>query len=300
MGKILFVLVLILSPWTMVEISKAQTATSSAGEVDIFMGLDFNYRDIFQNGRVYEVLLNFTPGVKWNMGRGWQVAGQALVPVYNDYGARYKKIRLNMAALSKELYFNSRWFLKASGGLFGQERYGLDLKGLYVANDWFALEVQAGWTGFCSMAVNWEASTPERWTVLLGTGFYLNRWNTQFRVRGGRFLYEDYGGIVEAMRHFKHCTVGLYAQYSDQGGKNGGFKVVMMIPPYLRRRHKVNFRPASNFRLTYNAQGNAYANRMYITDPEENEREGWLDRDSLHWGNNRMPPDSKLKKEVGR
>ena len=57
-----------------------------AGQVDIFVGADFNYRDLFHNGKIYEILLNLTPGVKWNMGKGWQAAAQALVPVYNDYG----------------------------------------------------------------------------------------------------------------------------------------------------------------------------------------------------------------------
>ena len=96
-----------------------------------------------------------------------------------------------MAVLSKEAYWNERWFLKASGGLFGRERYGLDVKGMYVANNWLALEAQAGWTGYCSMAAGWEASTPQRLTALVGADVYLNRWNTQFRARGGRFIYEE-------------------------------------------------------------------------------------------------------------
>ena len=74
------------------------------------------------------------------MGKGWQAAAQAYVPVYNDYGDYYKRVRLNMAVLSKETYWKDRWFLKASGGLFGDERYGLDLKGMYIVNDWLALE----------------------------------------------------------------------------------------------------------------------------------------------------------------
>lgn len=40
-----------------------------AGQVDLFMGVDFNYRDLFHNGRVYDFLINLTPGVKWNMGK---------------------------------------------------------------------------------------------------------------------------------------------------------------------------------------------------------------------------------------
>ena len=87
--------------WGMSAI-KAQPSIP-AGQVDIFVGADFIYRDFFYNGKVYEILLNLTPGVKWNMGKGWQVTAQALVPVYNDYGDRYKKVRLNMAVLSKEV-----------------------------------------------------------------------------------------------------------------------------------------------------------------------------------------------------
>lgn len=123
--------------------------------------------------------------------------------------------------------------------------------------------------------------------------------NTEFRARGGRFLYEDYGALGEVMRHFKHCTVGLYAQYSDKGKENFGFKVVMMIPPYKRSSRIVRFRPASNFRFTYNHEGDAYASKMYTTDPEENEREGWFDRERLNWGVNRMTPDF-VAKEGGK
>ena len=72
-----------------------------------------------------------------------------------------------------------------------------------------------------------------------------------------------------------------------------------MIPPYRRKHRKVNIRPASNFRLTYNIQADMYANKMYNTDPEENEREGWFDRERLFWGSNTMAPDFRTK-EGGR
>ena len=98
-----------------VEEGKSQPAVP-AGQVDFFMGVDFNYRDITYD-KLYEFLINLTPGVKWNMGKQWQVAAQALIPVYNDYGERYKRIRLSMATLSKELYFKERYFLKVSGGM---------------------------------------------------------------------------------------------------------------------------------------------------------------------------------------
>jgi len=273
---------------------REDTPMNGNTRVDVFAGVDFNYRDQFHN-KIYELLVNVTPGVKWYMGHRWQLAAQALVPVVNDYGDRYKKIRLNMAVLSKEWDWNRRFFVKASTGLFSMERYGLDVKALWTANDWLALDAQVGWTGFCSMAVDWDCSKLEQLAAVGGARVYLNRVNTEFRLRGGRFMYSDLAVQGEAMRHFRHCTVGVYAQYSDYGQENYGFKVVMMIPPYKRSARKVRFRPASNFRLTYNQNGDPYSAKMYNTDPEENEREGWFDRSRLDWGANRMQPDFRMK-----
>ena len=55
-------------------------AQSSQPKVELFAGAELHYRDIFYN-RMYDVLVNLTPGVKWNMGNQWQLAGQAIVPV---------------------------------------------------------------------------------------------------------------------------------------------------------------------------------------------------------------------------
>ena len=267
-------------------------------KIDLFVGADLHYRDIFY-GKIYEVLLNLTPGIKWEMGRHWQLAGQAVVPLYNDYGDRYRKIRLNMAALSKECAWNRKQFLKISGGLFGQERYGVDVKWMFPVNDWLAFNAQVGWTGFCSMAAGWEASKMERLTGWGGARVYLNKVNTEMRIEAGRYVYTDYGGTVEVMRHFRHCTVGMFVQYSSVGKENGGFKVIMMIPPYHRKKRKVTVRPASNFRLTYNEEADPFSVRTYMTDPEENEREGNFDRERLKWGANCMSPDFYIK-EGGR
>ena len=39
-----------------------------------------------------------------------------------------------------------------------------------------------------------------------------------------------------------------------------------------KKNNAVVFRPASNFRLTYNAQADGVSMQKYNTDPEENER----------------------------
>lgn len=267
------------------------------GQVDIFMGLDFNYRDLYFNKRVFDVLINLTPGIKWNMGHRLEAAAQLFIPVINQYGDRYKNIRLNMAVLSKQMSFGTRLKMKASVGLFGSERYGLDLKAMVLINSWLALSGDIGMTGYCSMANGWEASGIGRFTAIAGPEFYLAPWQTQIALRGGRFLYEDYGIIGEGFRHFKHVSVGAYGQYSNIGKGNFGFKIIVMLPPYKRTRRKVNFRPASNFRITYNNDADDYSNRSYFTDPEQNEREGWFDRDLLPWGTSTLPTDFQIKEK---
>lgn len=267
-----------------------------AGTVDVFMGVDFNYRDILWNGRVYDLLINLTPGVKWNMGNRWEMAAQALIPTVNQYGDRYKNIRLNMAVLSKQAAIGQHWKMKVSGGLFISERYGLDWKNMFILNRWFALTAQMGVTGHCSMAAGWEASTMKRVTTQIGTELYLHKWNTQISLQGGKYIYGDYGMVGEGFRHFKHASVGVYISYSNKGKEDAGFKVVMMLPPYKRQTRKVNIRPASNFRLTYSVEANGYATKTYMTDPEQNERTGWFDRDLLPWGQDLMEPDYAIVK----
>lgn len=270
----------------------------NAGEVDVFMGVDFSCRDIYYNNRVYDVLINLTPGVRWNISHRWEAAVQLYVPVINQYGERYKRVRPRVASIAKQFAIGSKWKMKVSGGIFTADSYGLDLKSMVVVNRWFAVSAQIGLTGYLSMANGWEASPMKKITFMAGPDFYLSRWNTQMSLRAGRYLFNDYGVEAEAFRHFKHVSVGLFGSYSSLGKENAGFKVIVMLPPYKRTRRRVNFRLADAFRLKYSFEATSEGMRRYATDPEENEREGWFDRDLIPWGADLMEDDFKcVKKE---
>ncbi len=269
-------------------------------EIDIFAGIDFNCRDIYYNNRVYDILINLTPGVRWNMGNRWKAAIQLYVPIINQYGDYYKRIRPRVASISKQLAIGSRWKMKATGGIFTADSYGLDLKNMVVINKWLALTGQIGLTGYLSMADGWKASTMKKITFMAGPEFYLSRWNTQMSMRAGRYLFNDYGAEVEAFRHFKHVSVGIFATYNNLWKDNAGFKVIMMLPPYKRKHRRVNFRLADDFRLKYSFEATDYGMRRYATDPEENEREGWFDRDIIPWGPDLMEADFKDIEKKGK
>ena len=99
-----------------------------AGQVDLFCGAELNYNDTDWI-RLYNVLINLTPGVKWNMGHGWMTAGQLSYGAVNyGYDDKYNYIRLGMATLSKEMAFGGNHHVKLTAGLFNRDRYGLDAR----------------------------------------------------------------------------------------------------------------------------------------------------------------------------
>lgn len=259
-----------------------------ANQLEVFCGAELNYRDV-NFLRLYDVLLRATPGAKLHLGNDWMIAAQAYVPVWNEgYGFRGNMFRLNMADVSKEVHFdNARQYFKISVGLFGSERYGADVRWAYPVNTWLLFHARLGCTSHWCLGFHIEGETESEfsdddWAVLgiAGASVWLSPWNTEFRVSGGRYLNKDYGVEGEVIRHFNHCSISAFVQKHDAYKNSrsvdkfsGGFRIVMMIPPYGNRSEKmVVSRPASNFRLTYNAQSNGYSMKKFDTDPEENER----------------------------
>ena len=267
---------------------QASSQSVSPG-IDFFSGVDFNFRDINFNTQ-YEFLIRLNPGFKWNFGNHWQLAGQINIPIINQYGDYYKYIQPNVLDISKEIRFGNL-YLKASAGLFTFQRYGIDLKAFYPICNWFALEGQTGCVGLLYVNPNWVSFPMKHFVGTIGCDFYLQRWNTQFRGVIGKYLYQDFGGEMEAMRHFNHTTVSVYSRWSNIYGFDGGFRFVITLPPYHRKHRMVNFRPSSNFSLTYSVMYHNNSNKMYLTDPEENVRDGWFSRDFLQWGSHTMEPD---------
>ena len=271
----------------LLALAPAKGRAQQAGQVELFAGAELSYADI-NFLRLYDVLLNVTPGVKWHLGKDWQVAGQVYLPLINDgYAKRYNMFRLNMANISKEIHFDeAKQHFKVTAGLFGMERYGADLRWMYPINSWLMVHARMGLVNHWALGFDLDNATESEFETshwskfgVAGASVWLNPWATEFRVSGGHYMNGDNGMEGEIIRHFNHCSVSLFAQiherYQSTGGvnnKSGGFRVVMMIPPYKKSHEKVVFRPASNFRLTYNAQSDGYSMKKYNTDPEENER----------------------------
>lgn len=282
-------------------------AAEPTRQLELFCGARLGYADTNWL-RLFDFQIDVTPGVRWRLGRDWSVAFQGIIPVVS-VGYTYRDVvnkywRVNMVTVSRQLHFNNaRQHLKMSAGLFGCERYGIDVKWAWPVSDWLLLNAQAGLSSFWMLGTdlsgNSQAEFSRNFTVTaqVGADFYLHPLNLEFRLSGGRYIAGDYGTELAVMRHFRRCTLLAYAQlrigsltaniYDGQSYRtDAGFKIICMLPPYKKSRRRVVVRPASNFQHSYSARGDFRVMQSYTVDPEENEREHPID---VNWG---------LRKEV--
>lgn len=273
---------------------------------DLFMDMDLQLSDMNWY-RQYDVALALMPGFTWDMGNHWRLTSKFYIPLVNQISIEAHNFRPSILALSKEMKLGDL-YIKGSGGLFTNQRYGLDVKAFLPVAKWFAFECQIGLTGRAvyegfNHGALYQFSNMSRLTGTIGGDIYLSRWNTQLRGTIGRYVYEDYGVQCEAMRHFRHTTVSLFGRWSNRAGLDGklsdgldaGFSFTTMLPPYRRANRYFHIRPVSNFSLEYQINAKRYINNLYRTDAEENMRDGWFSRDLLDWGSHTMEPDFTIK-----
>lgn len=276
-------------------------------QVELFCGAEMNFTEMNYHS-LYDIYLGLTPGMKWHLGNRWMVAGQVYVPIVNEgYIDRYSMIRLTTATLSKELHFpEARQYLKLSAGLFGRERTGADVKWIFPLNDWLMLTAQAGITSCWALGFKpggeSESEFGKDWKITgtAGASFWIAPLKSEVRISGGRYIDGIYSGEVSVSRHFKYVSFSAFARLHEKvpdrfedhvrtgaysagetHSKSGGFRLIVMLPPYKKSQKKLVVRPASHIQLNYNAQMDEKTMMMYRTDPEANDRTYELD---VNWG----------------
>lgn len=276
--------------------------TTPDRQLELFCGATLGYADTNWL-RLYDVQINATPGLRWHLGHDWAIAAQGLIPVVSE-GYTYRDItnkywRFNMATVSRQLHFsNANQHVRLTAGLFGDERYGVDVRWAWPVSDWLLLNAQAGLTASWMMGADFKGNydadlySDYKVTGLVGADAYLQPYNIEFRLSGGRYTGGDYGSQLDMMRHFDHITLLAFAQLrigemeanpydSMRYRTNGGFKIIWMLPPYKKSCQKLVVRPASNFVFSHNLRADGQSMQTYRIDPEENSRERLVDVD---WG----------------
>ncbi len=262
------------------EINRLKKTNRSYGKVDLVIYPEFFFRNI-RYSVMYEVLLNLCPTIEVSLWKGMKFTGQVVLPVINEYGDLYEKVRPGMVTLSQSFRLPCRTNVTASVGFFSDFRHGMSVYAEHYLprNAWgqFWLDARVDWT---------KPGRFDGWTYKHGEGtmvtgyagvnYYWKPHNVQLSLRGHRFLLGEYGVRLEAIRHFRIISIGLYGSKIQKKpmyahhGFNGGFLFALNFPPRKSKRH--GFIPrveAGNMALRYNAGGDKRYGFYFVTAPDD-------------------------------
>lgn len=240
-------------------------------------------RLMFQNfklSKMYDYVFNLSPAIEVSFWQGMKFTGQVIFPVQNDYyGRLYGQVRPGFLTLSQVVRLPHNIFLKGVAGFFEDQRTGFELQAKYVLPDeHFWLTARLGYTrkGYWD---HWSYYHGVKWTTNghMGVHYFWPQFNTQFSLKGERYLMDDYGMSFEVYRHFRHASIGFYAMKvfgkddAANSGFNGGFTFQIAIPPYkYKRKGYIPRVVGGEFGIRYNAGNEKKYGDWYRTNPDDN------------------------------
>lgn len=240
--------------------------------------------------QVYQTLWELKPALEVDLWPGARFSYQLVIPVFTDFFEnKYHLVHPGVISLSQR--FRDPWHLNILGkftvGQFTGNRFGAALEAAYwFPNERFWVDTQLGlvsegyFVGF-----KWKYYWEPQFVWNLAGNYYNAALNTQFTLRAQRFLFGDYGLKFEMIRHFRHCSIGFYAErgllFDGHGGlkpksvqphTNGGFRIHVSLPPYRARRHGHVPRITTSGQTTfdYNANNEQYYYKEFRTEAADN------------------------------
>ena len=238
---------------------------------------------MFQNyklSKMYDYVFQLSPAIEVSMWKGMKLTGQVVFPIVNDYyGRRYGQVRPGFLTISQSVRLPYNIFLQGIAGLYEGGRSGFELRAKYVFPDeHFWLTGRLGYTrkGYWD---HWSYYHGVKWTMdaHLGVHYYWPQFNTEFKLKGERFLMEECGFQFEMYRHFRHASIGFYAMKifgkddAANNGVNGGFAFRIALPPYKYKRK--GYMPrlvAGEFGFRYNSGNEKQYGNFYRSSPDDN------------------------------
>lgn len=256
------------------KVKKIKGLNSSLFKVDILIYPELSFQNLIIT-QIYQVLFNLSPAIEVSMWKGMKLTAQVKIPVYNDgYGSLNDKVMPGFVTLAQNFRLPFNLFGTATIGLFNYDRYGVDLKLFHpFKNEHFSVEGRIGltangyWDGF-----KFHYGTKTRLTWSLGGNYYWPRFNVQFNLKAEQYLLGEKGIRFEMIRHFRYCSIGLYAMKAQHANTNGGFRFQIALPPYKYKRKKYypRIEPSDNIGIAYNAGNEQYYYKMYRANASEN------------------------------
>lgn len=272
---------------------------NSFGKLDINVYPQVSLKNLIIT-QVYQSLWQLSPAFEVSLWPGGKISAQIKIPIVNDgYGISESLVHPGFLTVSQR--FRDPWHLnifgKVTAGIFNANRIGAALELAYwFPNERFWVDTKMGCLdqvrfGYSNTLVDgvrpdppagippgfWlhTNATPNwRFVWNLALNYYNPSLQTQFLLRGERFLLGDFGVKFEMIRHFRHCSVGFYAMKGTDGAAhtNGGFRFQIALPPYRMKRHGYlpRITTSGQMGISYNANNEQYYYKEFRTEAADN------------------------------
>lgn len=245
-------------------VRREKPVNSSFGKVDLVMYPQVSLMNLIIT-QVYQSLWQISPSLEVSLWPGAKFSYQIQIPLFNDgYGYYENKVHPGLVTVSQS--FRDPWNLNITGrlsaGIFGASRFGAALNLKYSFPDerfWVdgQLLYLLGAYYMDGFRMHYDTENEFRW--YFSANYYWPRAKTQFILRGQRFVLGDYGVKFEMIRHFRYCSIGMYAEKSKYGKTNGGFRFQVSLPPYRMKRKGYWPRiTTGQMGMSYNANNEQY------------------------------------------
>ena len=271
----------------------------SFGKLDINIYPQVSLKNLIIT-QVYQSLWQLSPAFEVSLWPGGKISAQIKIPIVNDgYGITESLVHPGFLTVSQR--FRDPWHLnvfgKVTAGIFNANRIGAALELAYwFPNERFWVDTKMGYLdlirfGYSNTMVDgvrpdppagippgfWlhtNANPDWRFVWNLAVNYYNPSLQTQFLLRGERFLLGDFGVKFEMIRHFRHCSVGFYAMKgTDKAAHtNGGFRFQIALPPYTMKRHGYvpRISTSGQMGISYNANNEQYYYKEFRTEAADN------------------------------
>lgn len=260
------------------KLKKSHKVTNpSAGKVDIVI-----YPEVkLENSgftELYTYYVNLAPAVEMPLWKGAELTAQVVFPIITNLHGQYKKIRPGIMTLAQEFSFGKSGLGRVVAGNFNNNRMGLQGEAKWrTANGRMELGATVGGTvqSILTDEDGWYVSRRIRINAAAKASLYEPRYNLQFDLQAGRYMYGALGVRGDCTRHFGEYAIGVYALYTE-GIVNGGFHFAIPLPGKKWGRNRgVRVRPADYFAMEYSMRSwGKYADEKmaetYKTRPDEN------------------------------
>jgi len=253
-----------------------RSVNSSFGRVDLVFYPQVSLMNLIIT-QVYQSLWQLSPALELSLWRGAKLSYQVKVPLFND-GYSYSENFIHPGMITFSQRFRDPWNLNVFGrlsvGAFNSSRCGaaLDLK-YYFPNERFSVDGQIAMLAVCywqDWVLHFDRTFHPRWYV--SANYYWPQQKTQFTLRTQQFLLDEIGVKFEMIRHFRHCSIGFYAEKAYGAHTNGGFRFQIALPPYRhpRRGHLPRITTSGQMGLVYNANNEQVYYREFKAEASDN------------------------------